>query len=165
MKASSFKDNRESLILNITDMVLRFDLHQRYSDLLYTHRFAHQRVIKSQPLMAVLPYDLEGLLQEAAHLLSDFKVLPHQIINVYRHDRNDRFVLLVCHKELKLELDKELNGIKDRSRHNYGNMYKRKPDNYYRESVIREYLRIYKEQQRLFDMCLLVLGKMKGEEF
>lgn len=165
MNASSFKDNRDSLILNISDMALRFDLHQSYSDLLYTQRFAHHRVIRSHPLVPVLPYDLESLLHGAAHLLGEFKVLPHQIINVYRHDRNDRFVLLECHKDQKLELDKELNGIKDRSYQNYGNMYRRKPDNYYRESVIREYLRIHKEQQRVFDMCLLVLRKLKGEEY
>jgi hypothetical protein len=50
-------------------------------------------------------------------------------------------------------LDKELNGIKDRTRKTYSNMYKRKPDNYYKGAVIKEYLRILKEIKRTFELA------------
>jgi len=152
MKLKSFQDNSESLLVNIKDMVLRCDLHFRYVDLLYLHRHSHRRVIKSKPLQEVLTYDVEKLLQHTDQLISEFNIPAYDIVKVYRHDRNDRFVLLECVKGLRLEIDKELNGIQDRSKRRYSNMYKRKPDNYYKGAAIKEYLRIHREIKRAFDL-------------
>jgi hypothetical protein len=157
MKLQSFKDNSDSILINIKDMMLRCDIHQRYLDLLYLHRFSHQRVIQSKPLQEIVAYDLEHLLQSAYLLICEFTVAPHHIINVYRHDRNDRFVLLECTKGLWLEIDKELNGLRDRSNRGYSSMYKRKPDNYYKGAAIKEYQRIHKEIRRTFDLTKRII--------
>ncbi len=162
MKIFSFKDNRDSLILVLSDMVLRFDLYQRNIDLLYRQRFAHQRVIKAHPVIKVLPCDLEVLLQRSHQLMQEFTLKPYDIQKVYRHDRNDRFVLLECQGR-RLELDKELNGIKDRSSYQAGNMYRRKPDNYYRDTIVREYLRINHDHKRVFTACLSAIRLLNQE--
>jgi hypothetical protein len=138
-------------------MVLRCDIHQRFIDHLYLHKHAHQRVLKSKPLQRIEAYDLENLLQNTYLLIGEFTVPAHHIINVYRHDRNDRFVLLECTKGLRLEIDKELNGIRDRSNRGYSNMYKRKPDNYYKGAVIKEYQRIHKEILRTFNLAKRII--------
>ena len=163
MKIFSFKDNRDSLVLVLNDVVLRFDLYQKNIDLLYTGRFAHRRVIKAQPLIRVLPCDIEVLLQRSHQLLREFTLDPHEIQKVFRHDRNDRFVLLECIRGRRLELDKDLNGVKDRSLHQAGNMYKRKPDNYYRDTIVREYLRINHDQKRIFSACLRAIRHLNQE--
>ena len=151
MKLKSFQDQTDSVLININDVVLRCDLHHRYIDHLYLQRHAHQRVLKSKALQNVKAYDLENLFQRTHLLINDFKVPTYRIINIYRHDRNDRFVLMECAQGLRLELDKELNGIKDRSKRTYSSMYKRKPDNYYKASVVKEYLRIHKDILRTFE--------------
>lgn len=157
MKIRSFQDNSDSLLINVEDVVLRCDIHLRYIDLLYLNRHAHQRVIKSKPLQEIVAYDLENLLQSTYRLICDFAVTPHHIHSVYRHDRNDRFVLLECTRGLRLEIDKELNGIRDQSKHGYSNMYKRKPDNYYKGAAIKEYQRIHKEIKRTFNLAQRII--------
>jgi hypothetical protein len=139
--------------MKIKDVMLRCDIHHRYIDLLYLHRDAHQRVLKSKPLRHIAPCDIEHLLQETNRLILEFTIPSYHITHVYRHDRNDRFVLLETAGSMRLELDKELNGIKDRTRKTYSNMYKRKPDNYYKGAVIKEYLRILKEIKRTFELA------------
>ncbi len=165
MKLHSFQDNLESLVLSISDQMLRFDLHHQSIDLLYTKKFAHQKVITAYPLLAVPEFDVDTLLHGATQLLKTFTIRPDQLHHVYRHDRNDRFVLIEGPQGRKLELDKELNGIKDRSSPNYGNMYKRKPDNYYRDSVIREYLRINHDQKRAFEACLKMIHFLNQKNY
>ena len=157
MELRSFKDNSDSILIKIKDVVLRCDFHHRYIDHLYLQRHAHQRVLKSRPLQHIAYYDAEHLLQETNKIILDFTVPSYHITNVYRHDRNDRFVLLETTKSLRLELDKELNGIKDRTQRTYSNMYKRKPDNYYKGSVIKEYLRILHEIKRTFEMVTRII--------
>jgi hypothetical protein len=164
MKFKSFQDNSESILIGLKDTVLRCDIHQRSIDLLYLGRHAHQRVLKSRPLGDIATCDLENLLQHTNHLIWDFSILPYHIINVYRHDRNDRFVLLEARQSMRLELDKELNGIRDRSNNSYSNMYKRKPDNYYKASVIKEYLRIHHDIKRTFDLAVRVI-KLNPDTF
>ena len=156
MKLRSFQDNTDSILISIKDVVLRCDLHQRYIDHLYLQRHSHQRVLKSKSLKTIGEYDLERLLQETNKLILEFTVPTYHITNVYRHDRNDRFVLLET-RSMRLELDKELNGLKDRSTRTYSNMYKRKPDNYYKGAVVKEYLRILQEIKRTFELALRVL--------
>ena len=157
MKLKSFQDQTDSILINIKDMVLRCDLHQRFVDHLYLHRHSHQRVLKSKSVRNILPYDAENLLQRAHQLIIEFKIPAYHIVNVYRHDRNDRFMLLECTQGLRLELDKELNGIKDRSKRSYSNMYKRKPDNYYKAAATTEYQRIYNEVNRTFELATRII--------
>ena len=156
MKLHSFQDNTDSILINIKDVVLRCDLHQRYIDHLYINRHSHQRVLKSKSLQAISDYDVEKLLQETNKLILEFTIPTYHITNVYRHDRNDRFVLLETRSK-RLELDKELNGLKDRSIRTYSNMYKRRPDNYYKGTVVKEYLRILQEIKRTFELALRVI--------
>lgn len=157
MNLKSFQDNSDSILINIRNIVLRCDIHQRYIDHLYLHRHRHQRVLKSKPLQEVLDYDAEQLLRNTQQLILEFKVQAYQIVNVYRHDRNDRFLLLECSGGLRLELDKELNGIRDCSMRNYSNMYKHKPDNYYKSTAVKEYLRIHQEISRSFELATRII--------
>jgi hypothetical protein len=157
MKLKSFQDQTDSILININEVVLRCDLHHRYIDHLYLQRHTHQRVLKSKPLQDIQNYDLESLFQRTHLLISDFKVSGYHIANIYRHDRNDRFVLMECTQGLRLELDKELNGIKDRSKRSYSNMYKRRPDNYYKASVVKEYHRIYQDIVRTFEQATRII--------
>jgi hypothetical protein len=157
MKIKSFQDNSESILINIKDIVLRCDFHQRYVDLLYLHKHSHQRVLKSKPLKEIVAYDLNGLLLKTNELISEFSIPTYHMTNVFRHDRNDRFILVECSTGVRIEIDKELNGIRDRSKRKYSNMYKRKPDNYYRGTAIKEYHRIHKEIKRAFDMSKRIL--------
>ena len=157
MKIKSFKDNTDSLLINVNDVVLRCDHYQQYIDLLYLNRHSHRRALKSKPLQDIAGFDLEHMLRETNRLITRLKVAPYHIANVYRHDRNDRFVLLETNKNLRIELDKELNGIRDRSKRTYSNMYKRKPDNYYRGAAIKEYLRIHKDISRTFELAIRII--------
>ncbi len=157
MELRSFQDNSHSILIKIRDVVLRCDLHQRYLDHLYITRHAHQRVLKSQPLKHIADYDIEELLQQTHALIKEFTIPTYHIINVYRHDRNDRFVLLETSGSLRIELDKELNGIKDRSRRTYSNMYKRRPDNYYKGAAVKEYQRILHEMTRTFELAVRII--------
>ncbi|GJM29875.1 MAG: hypothetical protein DHS20C17_25100 [Cyclobacteriaceae bacterium] len=157
MKFKSFQDNSDSILIGLKDTVLRCDIHQRSLDLLYIGRHSHKRVLKSRQLQDIATCDLENLLQHTNRLIWDFSIIPYHIINVYRHDRNDRFVLMEARQSLRLELDKELNGIRDCSSRSYSNMYKRKPDNYYKASVIKEYLRIHQEIKRTFDHAVRMI--------
>jgi hypothetical protein len=104
----------------------------------------------------VQDYDKERLLQDTNTLIQEFTIPSYHITNVYRHDRNDRFVLLETRNQ-RLELDKELNGVKDRSNRTSGNMYKRKPDNYYKGTIVKEYLRILREIQGTFEYAIRVI--------
>ena len=162
MKFKSFQDNTDSILIGLNDTVLRCDIHQRAIDLLYTGRHSHQRVLKSRSLRDVIACDLEDLLQQTNHMIWEFTIPAYHILNVYRHDRNDRFVLLEAKSNVRLELDKELNGIRDRSAKDYSNMYKRKPDNYYKASVIKEYLRIHHDIKRVFDRAVHLLKLNQG---
>ncbi len=110
-------------------------------------------------MVKTISYDVQMLLPKARELMEYFSITPTQIGKVYRHDRNDRFVLLESNSENHWELDKELNGIKVRSIRMPGNMYKRKPDNYYRDSVIREYLRINHDHRRVFEAVIKSMPK------
>lgn len=163
MKLRSFQGNSDSILINIKDVVLRCDLYHHYIDLLYLHRHSHQRVLKSKPLQDLTDYDLDNLLKETSQLIRDFTVPPYHIVNVYRHDRNGRFVLLENTKGLRLELDQELNGIRDRSKRTYSNMYKRKPDNYYKTSVIKEYLRIHQEIKGTFELAIRMIQQKQRD--
>lgn len=156
MELRQFKDNKDSILINIKDVVLRCDLHQQYIDHLHVQRHSHKRVLKSKPLQTIVDYDKERLLQDTNILIHQFTIPTYHITNVYRHDRNDRFVLLETRSK-RLELDKELNGLKDRSTRTYSNMYKRKPDNYYKGTVIKEYQRIIKEIRTTFDLALKII--------
>ena len=162
MKFRSFQDNTDSLVININDTVLRCDLHQRYIDHLYLQRHSHQRVLKTRILKNVIAYDLENLLKNTHQLINEFNVPPYSIQNVFRHDRNDRFILLECKQGFRIELDKELNGIRDRSKRSYGNMYKRRPDNYYKSAAIKEYQRIHHEIKRTFELAARIIQLKHG---
>ena len=162
MEFHTFQDNSDSVLIKIKDVVLRCDIHHRYIDQLYQQRHAHQRVLASKPLKAVALYDIEYLLRETNKLILEFTIPSYHITNVYRHDRNDRFVLLETTKDIRLELDKELNGIKDRTARTYSNMYKRKPDNYYKGSVIKEYQRILQEIKRTFELVTRIVPLKYG---
>ncbi len=158
MELQCFADNTDSLLISVKDVVLRCDLHQRYIDHLYLHRHSHQRVLKSKRLHTILDYDKERLLQDTNILIRDFTIPSYHITNVYRHDRNDRFVLLETRSK-RLELDKELNGLRDRSTRTYNNMYRRKPDNYYKGTIVKEYQRILKEIQSTFRLTLRTIQR------
>ena len=146
--------------MGISDIMVRFDLQMQYIDLLYVQKFAHQRVIQAQPLKPAIKYDLEQLLPRAIELHQRLKVTPNQIKRVYRHDCNDRFVLLEIPQGF-MEIDKELNGIKLRTAQSMGNKYKRKPDHYYRDSIIHEYQRIEHDHKRAIEACLKVIARME----
>jgi hypothetical protein len=164
MKFSSFQDNSDSIVININNTVLRCDLHQRFVDHLHLKRHSHQRVLNTKPLKNVLAYDLESLLRNTHQLINEFNIPSHSIQNVFRHDRNDRFVLLECKQGIRLELDKELNGIRDRSKRSYSNMYKRRPDNYYRGAAIKEYQRIHHEIKRTFELAARIIQLKNGRQ-
>jgi|GEM_PF-6162680 len=160
MKISSFRDNRDSLILAVGDIMVRFDLQMCYIDLLYVKKFSHQRVIKAQPLKPIIAYDLESILPQALELQRQLTMMPHQIKRVYRHDCNDRFALLEVSAGF-IEIDKDLNGIKLRQTRSVGNKYKRRPDHYYRDSIIMEYQRIEHDQKRAIESCLKIIARME----
>jgi len=162
MELRSFKENSDSVLIKLKDVVLRCDIHHRYIDHLYLQRPAHQRALTSKPLKPVAQYDVKYLLQETNKLILEFSIPCYHITNVYRHDRNDRFVLLETSNDMRLELDKELNGIKDRTARTYSNMYKRKPDNYYKGAVINEYLRILQEIKRTFELVTRIAHLKQG---
>ena len=150
-------DNPDFFIIKRMSGVLRCDLFLRKIDLLNENDFTHTRALDAFKYEEIPAYDKEHLFKEMLALMQYFTVEPSEIEKVYPHDKNSRFAMIASRDGKRIEIDKELNGLKDQNASSFKAGYRRRPDTFFKQHVVGDYLRIFKGLQRMVELISQVI--------
>ena len=144
-------DTPDFFIIKRMSGVLRCDLFLRKIDLLNENDFTHSRALDAFEYEEIPEYDKEHLSKEMLALMQYFTVELSEIEKVYPHDKNSRFAMIAFRDGKRIEIDKELNAS------SFKTGYRRKPDAFFKQHVVRDYLRIFRDLQRMVELTSQVI--------
>lgn len=136
---------RDYIMIKSGDRVLRGDLHLRSVDLLNLNNFTHRRALQASTSGELSDLDKQDMYNRLIGLMDYFTVDASKVNKVYSDSKNARFYMLEAEGKL-IQIDKELQGLKDNSDSLFAWSNYRKPTHQTsRGFVIEEYLKIIKE--------------------
>lgn len=140
------EQRRDAFLIKFHKKAIRVNLEFQCIEVLNLNDFMHMRALDTNKYIEVGDYDKEELINGFFRLLDYLTAYPGRIKNAQPHDRNGRYTLIESDNK-RIEIDKDLKGLKDYSGQIFGRgHYKKAKSQIYRnDHIIDEYQRILQE--------------------